>query len=92
MGQLGLAAWLCSLLAPAHLLISWIWGTEKSLWFLSNNWKHQRYQHSSCIKSKTQQLLGEKLSPFWPKPGQGVLICRQLQKIRPDYHLLLHLN
>jgi len=36
-GQLGLAAWLCSLPAPAHLLISQTWETEKSLRFLSNN-------------------------------------------------------
>jgi len=31
-GHPGLAAWLCSLPAPAHRLISWIWETgEKSL-------------------------------------------------------------
>jgi len=36
-GQLGLAAWLCSLPAPAHRLISWTWETEKSPWCLSNN-------------------------------------------------------
>jgi len=29
-GQLGLAAWLCSLPAPAHLLISRTWETGKS--------------------------------------------------------------
>jgi len=34
-GQLGSAAWLCSL--PAHLLISWTWETGKSPQFLSNN-------------------------------------------------------
>jgi len=28
-GQLGLAAWLRSLPAPAHLLVSWTWETEK---------------------------------------------------------------
>ena len=26
-GQIGLGAWLCSLPAPAHLLISWTWET-----------------------------------------------------------------
>jgi len=36
-GQLGLAVWLCSLTAPARLLISWIWETGKSPWFHSNN-------------------------------------------------------
>ena len=56
-GQLGLAVWLCSLSAPAQLLISWIWETEISLWFLSNNSKHQCYQHSL-----SQQLLGGKLT------------------------------
>jgi len=36
MGQLGLAAWLCSLPAPAHLLISWVWETgEKVLDFIA---------------------------------------------------------
>jgi len=35
--QLGLAAWLCSLQAPAHLLSSWAWETGKSPWFLSNS-------------------------------------------------------
>jgi len=29
-GQLGLAAWLCSLPGPAHLLVSCMWETEKS--------------------------------------------------------------
>jgi len=29
-GQLGLAVWLCSLTAPAHLLVSRIWETGKS--------------------------------------------------------------
>jgi len=28
-GQFGLAVWLCSLPAPAHLLIIWTWETEK---------------------------------------------------------------
>jgi len=51
-GHPGLAAWLCSLPAPAHRLISWIWETEKSPWFHSNNWKHQCYQHSSRINCK----------------------------------------
>ena len=36
-GQLGLAAWLCSLPAPVHLLISWIRETANSPWFHSNN-------------------------------------------------------
>jgi len=36
-GQPGLAAWLCSLPAPAHLLISWTWETGRGPWFLSNN-------------------------------------------------------
>ena len=70
-GQLGLAARLCSLPAPAHLLVSWTWETRKSPWFLSNNWKQQCYQHSSHTKSKTQQLLGGKLTPSQLKPGQG---------------------
>jgi len=39
--QLGRAAWLCSLPAPAHLLISWTWETGKSPRFLSNNDNHQ---------------------------------------------------
>jgi len=61
-GQLGLSGWLCSLPAPEHLLISWIWQAEESPWFCSNNWKHQCYQHSFGSKSKTQQLLGGKLT------------------------------
>jgi len=68
--QLGLAAWLCSLPAPAHLPVSWIRETAKSPWFHSSNWKHQCYQHSSCPKSKTQQLLRGKLTLSQPKPGQ----------------------
>ena len=65
-----LAAWLCSFPAPARLLISSIWETAKSPWFHSNNWKHQCYQHSSCTKSKTQQLLDGKLTLFQLKSGQ----------------------
>ena len=61
-GQLGPATWLCSLPAPARLLISWTWEMGRSPWFHSNNWKHQCYQHSSCTKSKLQQLLGGKLT------------------------------
>ena len=57
-----LAAWPCSLPAPAHLLISRTRDTGKSPWFLSNNKNHQCYQHSSGTKSKTQQLLGLKLT------------------------------
>jgi len=33
----GLAAWLCSLPALIHLLISQTWETGKSPWFLRNN-------------------------------------------------------
>jgi len=69
-GQLGLAAWLLSLSAPARLLISWTWKTGKSFWFLSSNWKHQCYQHYSRTKSKAQQLPGGKLTVPQPKPGQ----------------------
>ena len=69
-GQLGPALWLCFLLAPAHLLVSWIWETgEKSPWLHSNNQKHQCYQRSSCTKSKSQQLLGGKLTLSQPKLG-----------------------
>ena len=38
------------------------YGTGESPWFLSNNWKHQCHQHSSCTKPKTQQLLKGKLT------------------------------
>ena len=68
----GWAAWLCSLPAPAHLLSSWIWATGRSPWFLSSNWKHQCYLHSAHTKSKTQQLLGGKLTLSQLKPGQGL--------------------
>jgi len=61
-GQLGLAAWLCSRPAPAHLLISQTRETGKSPWFLSSDWKCQNYQYSSGIKSKTQPLLRQKLA------------------------------
>jgi len=70
--QLGLAAWLCFLSAPAHLLISWIFETWKGPWFLSN-WKHQCYQPSSHTTPKAQQLLGGKLSLSQPKPGQYII-------------------
>jgi len=66
-----LSVWRRSLPAPAHLLISWIWETGKSPCFHSNNWKHQRYQHSSHTKSKTQQLLEGKLILSQPKPGHS---------------------
>ena len=69
-GQLKLAAWLCSLSSPEHLLISWVWETRRSPWFHSYSWKHQHYQHSSHTKSKTRKLLGGKLSPSQMKPGQ----------------------
>ena len=39
---------------PARSLNARNW---KSPWFLSSNWKHQCYQHSSHTKSKPQQLL-----------------------------------
>ena len=77
-GQLGLAAWLCSLPAPAHLLLSWTGETGKSPWFHSNNWKYQCYQCSSRTKSNTQQLLRGKLTISQPKPGHPVsswLLC-----------------
>jgi len=69
-GRPGLAAWLWSLPAPAHLPISWMWETGKSPSFHSNYWKCQCYQHSSRTKSKTQQLLGGKLTLFLLKSGQ----------------------
>ena len=81
-GQLGLAAWLCSLPAPAHLLISWTWETGKSPWFLSNNWKHQCYQHSSCTRCKAQKVLGGKLTLPQPKPGQ--CMCKYVLRTHLD--------
>ena len=65
-----LSVWLCSLPAPARLLISWTRETAKSPWFHSNNRKHQCCQHSSGTKSKTQHLLREELTLSQPKPGQ----------------------
>ena len=56
--QLGLTAWLCSLPAPAHLLVSWTQETEKSPWFLSNNYKHQ------CIMN-ILHILNPKHSSYW---------------------------
>ena len=79
--QLGLAVCLCSLPAPADLLTSWTWETGKIPWFLSNNWKHQCYQHSFHAKSKTQQLLGGKLTLSQPKPGQFTTIKPQKTRI-----------
>jgi len=58
MGHLGLPAWLCSLPAPAHLLIRWIWETGKSPWFLRNNWKHR------CIIN-ILLILNPKHSNYW---------------------------
>jgi len=58
-------AWLsvCTPSQPLHTCSSAEYEKlEKSPWFLSNSWKHQCYQHSSCTKSKTQQLLGGKLT------------------------------
>jgi len=46
-GQCGPDAWLGSLPAPAHLLLSWTWATGRSPLFLSL--KHQCYQHSSLL-------------------------------------------
>jgi len=89
-----LAVWLCSLLPPAHLLISWIWETGRSPWFHSNYWKHQCYQHSSPTKCKAQQLLGGTSTPSQPKPGHTVrrlyeqtarLIAKQNQAYRNVY-------
>jgi len=77
-GQLGLAASLCSLPAPANLLISWTRETGKSPWFLCNTWKHQCYPYSSCTESKTQQLLGGKLTLPQPKPGRLVKLLQLL--------------
>ena len=54
---------------------------EKSPWFHGNNWKHQCYQHSSHTRSKTQQLLGRKLTLSQLKPGH--YLCHIL-------HHLLH--
>jgi len=45
---------------------------EKSPCFLSNNCKHQCYRRSSRTKSKTQRLLGRKLTLSQPKPGQSL--------------------
>jgi len=70
-GQLGLAAWLCSLPAPAHQLISQTWETEKRSLISQQQLKTSvYYQHSSHTKSKTQQLLGRKLTLSQPKPRQ----------------------
>ena len=85
--QLGLAAWLCSLPAPAHLLISQTQETEETPWFLSSNWKHQYCQHSSLTKSKTQKVLGGKLTPSQPKPGWTVINSRSASLV-----LLVHVN
>jgi len=57
--QPGLAAWLCSLPAPAHLLINW----EKSLISQEQLKTSVYYQHSPHTESKTQQLLGKKIIP-----------------------------
>ena len=58
MGQLGPAAWPCSLPAPALLLISPTWETEKNPWFLINNWKLQ------CIINIIL-ILNAKQSSYW---------------------------
>ena len=71
-GQPGLPAWLCSVPAPAHLLISWTWETEKSPWFHSNAWKLPCYQHFPHTKPRPWQLLRGKLTPSQSKPGQTV--------------------
>ena len=49
-------------------------GLKNSPWFLSNNWKRQCHQHSSHTKSKTQQLLGGKLTLPQPKPGHTYML------------------
>ena len=64
-----LSAWLCSLPAPAHLLVSWIWEIGEIPLFHNNNWKYQCDQHSSHTESKTQQLLGGTLTLSQPKLG-----------------------
>ena len=83
--QLGLTAWLWSLPALARLLISWIWETGTSPWFLSNSWKLQCCQHSSHAKCNTEQLLGRKLILAQLKSGQycifGTCCCLQSPQI-----------
>ena len=76
--QLWLAAWLRSLPAPAHLLISQTWETEKKYLISQQQLKTSvYYQHSSCTRSKTQQALGRKLTPPQLKPRQKntLFIC-----------------
>ena len=92
-GQLGLAARLCCLPAPAHPLISWTWEAGESLWFHNHNRKHQCYQRFSRTKSKTQQLLGGRLTLSQLKPGQ----CRNIWKgffvsLNNKLHLSVELN
>ena len=70
-----LAVWPCSLPAPTHLLVSWVWETGKSPRFHSNSWKHQCYQHSSCTKYETQQLLGGKKALSQLQPGHCHFRC-----------------
>ena len=43
--------------------------TGKSPWFHRNDRKYQCFQHCCCTKSKTQQLLGRKLTLSQLKPG-----------------------
>jgi len=56
-GQLGLAAWLYSLPAPAHLLISWIWETGYVLDFIATA------KNISVIN--ILPLLNPKYSSYW---------------------------
>jgi len=58
-GQLGVAVWLYSLPAPAHLLLAEHGKLKTSVY----------YQHSSHTKYKTQQLPGGKVTPSQLKPG-----------------------
>ena len=56
-GQVGLAVWLCSLPASAQLLISWIWETGKSPWFIATT------ENISVINIIL--LLNPKHSSYW---------------------------
>jgi len=68
-GQLGVAAWLCSLQLPHTSSLAEHKTLEKVLDFLATT-EHQCYHHSSHTKSK-QQLLGGKLTLSQPKAGHG---------------------
>ena len=69
-GQLGLAAWLCSLPASAHQPNL---GNCKKASISQQQLKPSvYYQHSSHTKSKTQEVLGRKLTLSQPKPGHSL--------------------